>query len=106
MKVKYFIVTLNKAHNNTANQKKNDAKNVQLVPFSIGCKFENPFLLFLYTVCLRVVFIWGLKCNWFCIMYAICFKDEQAYLNTAGIKQSWGQELHVYWNSCQQLFSG
>ena len=36
-------------------------------------------------------------------MQAICFKDEQAYLNTAGIKQSWGQELHVYWNSCQHI---
>ena len=36
-------------------------------------------------------------------MQAICFNDEQAYLTTVGIKQSWGQELHVYWNSCQHI---
>ena len=57
-KILYFIFTLNKAHNNTVN-KTNDTKNVYLVTFAIGCKSKNPLLLFMYNVCLRVVFLWG-----------------------------------------------
>lgn len=57
-KILYFIFILNKVYNNIVN-KINDIKNVYLVIFVVGCKFKNFLLLFMYNVCLRVVFFWG-----------------------------------------------